>query len=282
MKEDSDNTEREFKFDPPPDDEHVLSQLRPLIPRSWKLVKWPPRTVLDIYFDGLGLPLFHSGATFRLRKRRVNVGYTANFKPAPDPELDYMERREVRTSVKIEEALRYRSAGIPGLAASLGEAALRAAVDIRSPLDRVTHFAPVVQLVSCRRCYTVRPGDFEERGSNFLNVLFEEVTAIDLRGVDGAALIRSGFLDYGRPVPSARFAIAELEVDGREDNLENESLEMMRTLARRIVGAGMKQVTISKYRQAIGHLGLASLAGGPPAPGVTVSPPDGVIALPAV
>lgn len=263
MKEDSDNTEREFKFESPKDadDEVVLSQLRPLMPRAWRLVKWPPRTVLDIYFDGVGLPLFRSGATFRLRKRRVNIGWTANFKPASEPNLDYMERREVRTSVSIEEALRFRTKkGIPGLAAMLGGAALRSAVDIQSCMDRITEFMPVVQLVSCRRCYTLRPGDLEDRASNFLNAIFEEVTAIDLRKVDAAALIRSGFLDYSQPIPSAKFTIAELEVDGREDDLEKESLEMMRTLAQRLVGSGLKQVTISKYRQAIGYLEMTPTA----------------------
>jgi len=258
VKEDSDNTEREFKFDPPSDDEVVLGQLRPLVPRSWRTVKWPPRTVLDIYFDGPGLPLYHSGATFRLRKRRVNVGWTANFKPAPRPDLEYMERREVRTSVTIDEALQFRTTGIPGLAASLGEEALRAATECRTRTDWAINFVPVVQLVSCRRCYTVRPGDFEECSSNFLNVLFEEVTAIDVRDIDAAALIRSGFLDYSRPIPSARFAIAELEADGREYHMEEESVELMTTLARRLLGAGLQQVTISKYRQAVGHLRMAA------------------------
>jgi hypothetical protein len=256
---DSRNLEREFKFAMPPDEEVVLSLVRPLLRRSWLLVKWPPCTELDLYFDAVELPLFRSGDTFRLRKRHMNPGWTANFKSAPKPELGYMERRDARTSVTTDQALLFATTGIPGLAASLAESALHLATQDRLSNERGCHLRPVVQIASCHRCFTVRPGGFEDRASNFLNITFEHVTAIDVRNADATALIRSGFINYSRPVPSTTFSIAELEVDGRSEGMEEESLEMMVGLSRRIVGAGLTPVTISKYRQAIVRLQLGEI-----------------------
>lgn len=261
MKEASDNIEREFKFEYPGTDEKVLEFVRPLMRDSWRLVKWAPRTILDIYFDVPERQLFMTGATFRLRKRRVNPGWTANFKPSADPKLEYLQRREVRTSVKIKEAVQFLTTGIPGLAASLAHDWIRSSTDGRLCRDRACGVIPVVQLVSCRRCYTVRPGDFEDQSSNFLNVIFEEVTAIDLSSTDVAAVLQSGFIDYSRPISSVRFNIAELEVDGRSMKMEDEALDMMLAVSGKLVASGVRPVTINKYQQAISLLESREILG---------------------
>jgi CYTH domain len=248
MKEDSDNVERELKFARPSSDEGVLELLRGLM-KSQKLVKWPPRTVLDIYFDSDDLALDRSNATLRFRKRKKNPGWTVNFKPPPFDDKRFMARREIRTSVTIEEALDFERQ-ILGKGGALAHQVIGD--------SRGARLRPVVHTVSNRRCYTVKFGELEDPGSNFLNVILEEVTAMDVRSVDVRPLIRSGFLDYQRPIPETRFVHDEIEADGRSDSATEEAVAMMVQLGQLVRDAGLGAPQISKYKTSLRLLNITA------------------------
>src|SRR5918992_5515179 len=106
MKEQSDDRERELKFRYGGGLEMLLDQLRHVTRPKWSLVTFPPRAIMDLYFDDDERTFRRLGATLRLRKRRLNPGWTMNFKSPPDPrETDFVDRREVISRVRVEEAL---------------------------------------------------------------------------------------------------------------------------------------------------------------------------------
>jgi hypothetical protein len=253
-KESSDHMECEWKFIAPPSDELVLGHVRRLLPSGWLLVRWPPRTILDVYFDTDTGHLFADGASFRLRKRRINPGWSANFKERPLDGRPYHARREVITSVQVDEALQYRTGTIPGLAARLVHGYLHDLA--RNATDIV--LAPNLHVVSRRRCYTMRPGDISDRDSNVLSVFLEEVTAVDIREVSIDPLITSGFLDFSRPLRTADFCSAEIEADGRAIADEDRALEMLVELADAMKAAGIREEGLNKYQQAAGRVDLWS------------------------
>jgi hypothetical protein len=258
MREDSDHTEREIKFQPPTHDEAVLRHVRALMPDSWRLLH-SVRSFLDLYLDGPGMPLARAGAAVRLRRRRLNRGWTVNFKAPAAVHGDgsvHVARREVRTSVSGEEALLYRTTGIPGLAASLAHDAIRAASDGECCAAGACRLDPLVVLVSARRTYTVSPPSEEEWPPVLVTVLFEDVTAIDVREADHDQFIRSGFLDVRAALPTRTFPTAEIEADGVALNMEHEATRLMEELGRRLAAGGLPVLAGSKYLHAASLLGM--------------------------
>lgn len=252
MKELSDEIEREIKLTPPADEAVVMAHVRRLMPAGWRIHRTAQLDV-DVYFDAAGLPLYRGDASFRIRAQRSKGGWKANFKPPRLAGAGYMERREVRTVVSSDEALLFRTTGIPGLAASLAAGAAG------GPL------APVLHLVSMRHCYTVRPGEALGDWTNFVDLFFDAVTAFDLRGAGEtpvAHLLEHRFLDCTVPPPSATFGVLELEANGRGTlRREAQALEMALQLAEALQGEGLAPVTQSKYAQSVARLGIAAEAG---------------------
>ena len=167
MKEDRDKIEREVKFSPSLPEADILRLVRLLIREEWLLIKKPPRTIVDVFLDTKELVLLRNNITLRLRKRRVNPGWSVTYKPEPTPSVDYVERREVQTSLKLAEALRCLTGDTPGLAFSLAKAKIE---ELTSSQD-LGPISPVVHAESRRHCFAIRRGSAEdlsrdELGSN--------------------------------------------------------------------------------------------------------------------
>ncbi|ONK15812.1 CYTH domain-containing protein [Streptomyces sp. MP131-18] len=250
MKEQSDDREREFKFEYGGDPAVLVEGLRS-VALGRPLITFPPRAVMDLYFDNGDRDLLATGSTLRLRKRRINPGWTLNFKAPPlTDEAEFLDRREVITRVKVDEALGYRDRRIPGLAWDCALAFARA-----HAFDEVLR--PAVHLVTWRTGWTIRPGDLGNRQSNYLCLFHDQVTAYDITGQRPELIIRYGALDYSSAVPgSASFAGYEIESSGRLENEEAEAVRALRTVARRLTAEpGVRPVTYNKYQRAAELLG---------------------------
>lgn len=248
VRELSDEIEREVKLTLPANEAAVLAHVRRLMPAGWRIHR-TTQLDLDLYFDAAGLPLYRAGAGFRIRAQRSKGGWKANFKPPHPGGPGWLERREVRTVVTPDEALLFRTQGMPGLAATMAAEAAGGAL------------VPIVHLVSLRRCYTVRPGEALGDWTNFVDVFFDEVTAFDLRGAGETAvahLVEHRFLDCTEPPPTTAFGVLELEANGRGTlQMEERALETVLRLADALAGEGVAPVAESKYAMAVARLGLA-------------------------
>ena len=220
---------------------------------DWTFVKWPPRTILDIYFDSPELVLYKSGGTFRVRKRQINRGWNVNFKPQTSHTEDFMERREVRTNISVKEALNYKTDTIPGLASTLAHSYVRDYTDPNS----LPALRPTLHLVTSRQCYAVRPGPMDEikwRPGNLLYVQFDQISAIDIREINIAPLIRNGLIDYSNPLHTVTFDIVELEASGRYIGMEAKGLDFMRQVGEHLTASLLISTKKNKYQMSIDKL----------------------------
>ncbi|HVM33927.1 MAG TPA: CYTH domain-containing protein [Actinomycetota bacterium] len=260
MKEASNDIEREWKFDCAPKDVEILSALRSLLPSGWRLVRGGDRGILDIYFDTPDGLLYYDGGSLRLRKRRVNRGWSVNFKPRPLEEQRFLARPQMITSVTIDEALLFAYGRVPGLAYA---SACEYVTDLQGRQGNAPRppLVPVVHLISYRREYSLRPGDINDRSSNHIIAIVERVICIDVRTLDVRPVIRSGFLDVSAQVDSAEFDNAEIEADGRttsEADAERTMVELVRVMIER----GARQERRNKYQRAVEALEIFSLRSG--------------------
>ena len=247
-KEETDFIEREFKFAWNGNEETILSAVRDVTGATAPLVMDQPTTTLDVYFDTGTLLFYRTGATFRMRKRRRKPGWTATFKPPTERAAPHMERREVRTTLTIAEALLYREGKIPGVAASLAyEFATREARDAAMS----SLLVPTTYLVSRRDYYLVRPGGTSGRIGNLLSISFDDVIAVALEDRDVASLLATLMVDYPTPRKSVQFAVLEVEASGRNQNLHPQGRALASRIAE-VLGAqlGLRPLRDTKYRQA--------------------------------
>lgn len=254
MKEQSDNREREIKFSFAGDPEDVIDQLRRFGSLKWPLVTFPPRAMMDLYFDTPAMDLLTAGATLRLRKRRINPGWTLNYKsPRKLDENDFVDRREVITRVKIDEALDYREQHIPGLA---WKCALEFCAE--NGFEPMLH--PCAYLTTWRSGWTIRTGDIGDRQSNYLCLFHDEVTTFDLTGQNSEWIIRYGALDYSASTPrNRRFSGYEIESSGRSLDDEDGAVAAMRSIAHALAeDERFVNVTENKYQWALLAEHLAS------------------------
>ncbi len=247
MATETDKIEIEYKFTPFDDDETTLSLIRAVAVPPWAILRLPPVTVLDIYFDTEDLFFHQAGASFRVRKRGkpyqryLNpLGYSANFKgPTRSIDSRILEKREVRSAIEADEVLSYLSNSLPGNAALLAyqfiEEQSRASSSFRSGVV----MAPVAHIVSARRVYNVGPVGTSWPKSRhppwgaLVHVVLEEVTACDIRGSRRAAdcLITEGRMDLTEPVEARRWLSGEVELAHHFPDLRDEG----KTLFQRIV-----------------------------------------------
>ena len=252
MKEQSDNLECEWKFVPPESPEVVLAHFRECLPRGWRLVKWPARSKLDIYFDTESGTLYGDGATFRFRKRQRNKGWTANFKEPPLDGLPYHARREIITRITVEEALEHESGLVPGLAPTTA----REYVERVSSPRPAPPLVPQLHVVSQRDGYTMRPGAIEDKESNVVSVFLDDVTVVDVRDAAIRPLITSGFLDYTKPMRSFRLRNGEIEADGTAIGDQERAVAMLQELSARLQADGVEDQPANKYQLGVRALGL--------------------------
>ncbi|MFC5286641.1 CYTH domain-containing protein [Actinokineospora guangxiensis] len=252
-KEQSDDREREFKFATDRDLEDVLDVCRREVRQGWHLVQFQPRTVQDIYFDTPDLALARTGSCLRFRKRRVNKGWTANYKDGEvESEKDFVDRREVITQVSVEEAQRFATGVVPGLAWSLAVEALGGGADLR--------LVPIVQIETSRRGWSVRAGRLDDRQNNYVGLVWDRglASACD---TDGALfLLANGGADWTAR-RQAEFAIDnyELESDGRSVDDEAGSVEAVRRLAAVLTDElGVEVLRRSKYQAALDGLRIGA------------------------
>lgn len=246
MREQSDNREREYKFEYHGDVELVVKNLRGAARDGWPLISLPPRAVMDLYFDTPAGDLLRTGSTLRLRKRRIKPGWNLNFKEPPlAGERDFIDRHEIITKVDVEEALGYKESGIPGLGWCR---ALAFARERGFPAE----FAPCLYVVSWRTSWTIRPGDLGDRQSNWLALFRDQVTAFALDGRRPQWIIEHGALDYTVSSPrTAEFETYEVEASGRSMGDEAGAVAALRLVAGNLAAtSGVSTVTENKYQRA--------------------------------
>ncbi len=246
MQEQSDNREREYKFEYRGDIDLVVNHLRAAARDGWALITLPPRAVMDLYFDTPRRDLLQAGSTLRLRKRRINPGWNLNFKEPPlSGEHDFFDRHEIITALDVEEALEYQESGIPGLGWRL---ALAFAKERGFPAT----FAPCLYVISWRSSWTIRPGDVGDRQSNWLSLFRDQVTAFALDGQRPQWIIEHGALDYTLSSPrTSEFETYEVEASGRSIDDEAGAVAALRLVTRNLVAVpGVITVTENKYQRA--------------------------------
>ncbi|QKW48215.1 CYTH domain-containing protein [Streptomyces buecherae] len=247
MKEQSDDREREFKFEYADDLDFLIDCMRSMATPERPLITFPPHAVMDVYFDNRDRDFFKAGSTLRLRKRRINPGWTLNFKTPPlADEHDFHDRREVITRVKVNEALGYQEQHIPGLA-------WQCAIELARAREFDEHLLPSVHLITWRTGWTIRPGDLGDRQSNYIYLYRDEVTAYALDGQRPDWIIQYGALDYTTATPrSVSFTGFEVESSGRSENEEARAVDAMRSVARRLSGdPRVLRITANKYQKAL-------------------------------
>ncbi|MDE0317918.1 MAG: CYTH domain-containing protein [Candidatus Poribacteria bacterium] len=258
MREKSDLIEVELKFLPKNSDVEVLTLLRSLLQPGWALAKSSPRIVLDIYMDTDDLYLNRTDAPLRFRKRRKKNGWTANFKLPSKGQYDYLERREIYTTLENEEVLRYKTNDIPG------QASLSAYDFIASKGNKSLRFSsqrcmlkPIVLIVSYRQMYSVRPMGFAHRGLELVHVLFDEMTAFDIRDMDIDHLVTHGELDYSTDTPyhTCGFNLVEIEADcGR--NRKADKRNLFELMVEKIRSNNFTMTQRNKYQTSIDSLDI--------------------------
>jgi CYTH domain len=247
MKEQSDDREREIKFSFTGELEDLIDQLRRFSSPAWPLVTFPPRAIMDLYFDTPAMDLLTTGATLRLRKRRINLGWTVNYKsPRKLDENDFVDRREVITRVRIDEALGFREQHIPGLA-------WRCALEFCAENSFEPMLRPRAYLTTWRTGWTIRTGDIDDRQNNYLCLFHDDVTAFDISGQNPEWIIRAGALDYSASTPpNRRFSGYEIESSGRSLDDEDGAIGAMRSIAHALAeDERFTNVTKNKYQWAL-------------------------------
>lgn len=244
MRELTDAPEVEVKldYDTPDHVRTVLAATHATLPDGFRIVELPQRVVVDYYFDTTGFALARTGAALRLRRRRAKAGFNANFKtPDETPGHDYVVRREVRSRLSVGEAL------------ALGDSGSRATNLAFEHLGEKADLVPTVAVTISRRQYAAQPPDAPSSRDHLLVVLFDEVSAADVRDVDLAMLLDEGALPWSPD--RATYAFAEVEVErtgtGVYQTREEWALELFEQLIPVLKEAGGTITSASKYERAL-------------------------------
>ena len=261
MQEQSDKIEIECKFNPLVNDEATLSLIRQVAVPRWSILRLPPITQLDIYFDTEDLTLHRAEALFRIRKRGKPYqkyypkDYSANFKePTRDKDASILARREVRTKIEADEVLSYTSDSIPGKAARCAYKYIN--VQLKGTLR--SHYKPIMTpiayIVSNRRVYNIGPIGTDKKPmyppwGALVHLVLEDVTGFCLRHSRQTSdlLISKGNLNLTGEVEKAYWVLGEVELARHFPNLQVEAERLFHRIVETLDARGLTAGGQSKY-----------------------------------
>ena len=253
-----DATEVELKFIPDDSHETVLSLIRPLLPPDWTLIKTAPRIILDVYMDTVALDLYERQATFRLRRRKRRDGWISCCKYRVESDGEFLARRKVRTSISNEQAMALLNGQVEGQSDAIQ-------VIFDELLSHPQSLRPTILLTQCRQRYVVRPRAYDEaeviadpedeyygmQRSDMIHIIFDTITATDVRHVNPLPLIHYDELDFTDIVDnSMSLTTAEMEANLRKD-LKDSSWPLFESIAREIIQNGFKILDEDKYQMTV-------------------------------